>query len=489
MMKYRILEIFRRVFGLYQILARFDKIETQITSMATELSYIKQENRTISTPPKTVEQRIPRTLRAPVSKRNGSKETGLRVLIYGGFGVPNAGDEAILYGLSCFYSDYFPGSELYFVTANPNYSGLFEGAPNVSHVFTSSLNHLVANPAHKKRIQTIDFDSICNMFTEQSDHTTPSHVRVLSTIFERLDLIHIGGGGYFNQGFLHTVEACALLAAVAERLRIPMIATGLTFGPFDKEPSKTIVKYILQRLKHLDIRDSRNLEFIKENNTKYKITCDDALMISSFPNVMEEKNINSESALYKINIQMGDALPHEIEKATEVLCGILKGLIKRYGDQIKFRIIQHFPGLNSDFLAIAPAIKKARLSPANLEYVDLSYMSPSELANEYAKGDYTIATRFHPAVLSYLVGCPSYSLLLGRAGDRMQYLHKQFNSTNVTTFKNASIEAIVDTVCKELESETRKESSAALHERARQIGLSKSKELSDVVKGLCGMPN
>ena len=489
MMKDRILEIFRRIFGLYQIHARFDKIEVRIASIATELSYLKQENRITSAPVKTVEQRIPRTLRAPVSKRNGTKETGLRVLIYGGFGVPNAGDEAILYGLSCFYSDYFPGSELYIMTANPNYSGLFEGAPNVSHIFTSSLNHLVANSAYKERIHTIDFDSICNMFTKQPDHTTPSHVRVLSTIFERLDLIHIGGGGYFNQKFLHTAEACALLASVAERFCIPMIATGLTFGPFDKKQSKTIVKYILQRLAYLDVRDSFNSELIEKNNIKYKITCDDALMISIFSNVIEEKNINSESVLYKINIQMGDSLTLDIENANEVLCGILKGLTERYGDRIKFRIMQHFPGLNSDFLAIAPAIKKARLSSDNIEYVDLSYMPPSELANEYARGDYTIASRFHPAVLSYLVGCPSYSLLLGHAGDRMLYLHKQFNSTNVTTFENASIEAIVDTVCKELESETRKEASVVLRERARQIGLNKSKELSNVVKKLCDTSN
>ncbi|OEO29670.1 hypothetical protein VW23_001910 [Devosia insulae DS-56] len=410
----------------------------------------------------------------------------LRVLLFGGFGVPNIGDEAILHGLSAFYSRNFPATRLHCITANPNYSGLFWGRGSTSHHFSDILLHLRADPTIRAALYALDFDALWDqLFLRPVDTNTQSHVHILRRVVAQTDLLHIAGGGFLRMP--HCIEVAALLAMIAEKTHKPLLLSGSQIGPFDPE-TRALSEYYLQRAAYCDLRMERGMEELQRLNVRHSVSTDDALLLALAPAPLRTRYTNSSQASIRINVQLGycDG-EHEQNKST--IGQVIALLAAHRGKSASFRILQCFPSPPvSDFDALSPVIREFDLDPASVEYVDLSYMHPVDAISEVAKGDVTIASRMHAAVLSFLAGRPCYSLTHGDgSGDRIEFIHKQFESVSVSPFALASPSDIAQHAL-EVVAGDRAAIERKLRRQANRLANAKARELGAIISKLSGSP-
>jgi polysaccharide pyruvyl transferase WcaK-like protein len=80
---------------------------------------------------------------------------------------------------------------------------------------------------------------------------------------------------------------------------------------------------------------------------------------------------------------------------------------------------------------------------ARTALVDLCALHPWEAARFVAGADFSIGNRLHLALLSLATMTPVFSICLEGGGDRLQFVHQQFGSTDLATANDISTEQML----------------------------------------------
>lgn len=399
--------------------------------------------------------------------------------MFGGFGVPNLGDEAILAGLASYYDRHLPNTRLHILTSSPSYSSVIQGSNFQAASYTDALHHWCSEKIVYEAQISGDYQFVINeIFHRKLTENDSSHLRILRAVFDQADAIHVCGGGYFNYGFRYVCRLMRVIAAISAHKKIPMVMSGVTLGPFD-EGTDAVAEAICRQCAFIEIRDPRGLSWLKQKGIDAHVCCDDAFLMRLNHRWCSE--LRPFDGAPTINIQIAGEVLEEVAQAQEILCKLVAGLQKHYCGDLRFRFLQFFPNSPSDHGAAEPAHSFAMDLGAATELLDLSYLNVFHAVTAISHGSITIASRLHGAILSFVAGRVAYTSFFGDSYDRMQHLHKLFGSRNIFSFPSADVDKLLPEIAKHASEKQCRRDSITIRDRADQLAWDKDRLFSCMI--------
>ncbi len=194
------------------------------------------------------------------------------IYLIGTAGHPNYGDELITAGWLHELARTSPDAEVWLDTPRPGQSSvLFDGIhPGLRCVDT--LFHACWNAPTDDPAETIDFGG------RVVDHPRliPREVSGVEGL-ERVDLVHILGGGYINGIWPHHLALVGAARGIARRHGARVAMTGAGLIPL-AEGSKEALGHALSQFDVVDVRDEASLSAIRAKVPRATMTPDDALL-------------------------------------------------------------------------------------------------------------------------------------------------------------------------------------------------------------------
>jgi len=289
-------------------------------------------------------------LRPPLRPPAGGR---LRVLIAGGYGYSNVGDEAQLAANLQHWRQAAPGCELTVLTPDPAYTeGLHgcrvERAPRVVFFRADRSLHY----AESTRVFKLHFLLLAPLLLLNARLVraglpvcgiTAAQARLLEVI-QQSEVLFFSGGGYLTGKTLSRLWDSMLLIRLASLLGVPTILSGQTIGVFGDRGSRALARWGLRRAQLIYLRDrseSRRdvMELGSVPASRVECTFDDALFLEAAPaqqvrQVLEESGIDPEAPYLAVNIHYWGQAPQVVETVTGELATLLEVIRREWGLQI-----------------------------------------------------------------------------------------------------------------------------------------------------------
>lgn len=347
-----------------------------------------------------------------------------KLLIIGGYGFGNLGDEAILSATLDKVRTINSVGEISLLSHNPTYSRELHGIksyPSISNLSTLnrfSTSHPILFPLVflrfllaiilKKMGMSIGFDKPVKELIE----------KIISS-----DYVLACGGGYYNTFFRH-FPAVLFQFCLVHFLKVPLILTSQTYGPFKKNRFyNIIVKYIVSNAVYVSARDESSVEVLLNmgiDKEKIFLTRDEVLDLN-----ISQKYLNVDLCLFD-----------EKKKENHLLkIGINAHAFRSYKDKYGSLHTGDKEVYYTSFIKAVGRINEIRpcqvvLLPSTIEITTAKKLNSSlneigipsnifscedhfELINAISQCDCMIATNMHPAIFSLLTGVPFVSIAYG----------------------------------------------------------------------------
>lgn len=371
----------------------------------------------------------------------------MKVVLYGGFGVPNFGDEAILAANLDFYETHFPDAQVFIATANASYTAMVHHDRTLRTIPSNFLSSFVNQEAQKALVQAGDVAGLIQRLEDQPLGDVGNTSRALICRFlADIDVLHITGGGYFGSAFRGVPTTIALLTELARRNGARVLFTGHTLGPISDEHADMVVN-ALQQAELIDIRDERGRDFLSKHDLKFNLTCDDVFVSNRWWTAPRQARLG-ERAYVNLMIS-GEGIREGQQPALQL----------RIRDLAK-QILERWPELSVRFLCFCPPGRDFLLPLAvgqdlpefrkRLEFVELSSLPINQAMDVLGDAVANIGSRFHLAVLSCARGVPLFSLHHDISQDRLFAFHQQIGSTNIAALRTFEVGNVLDFVANAL---------------------------------------
>lgn len=213
-----------------------------------------------------------------------------RVLIAGGYGYRNTGDEAQLAANLLHWNQADPQAELIVLSPDPEYTRA------VHHVNSAPASRVVFFEADKRN----DYALSNEVFKKEFRRLKPrllwnarflrwnlplvgiTHSQaVFLGLVQSADVLHLSGGGYLTGKTLSRLWDHMLLIRLAHALNVPVILSGQTIGVFQDQESRTLARWGLKKARLIYLRDQgrskQDLQGIGIGGGHVQDTFDDAL--------------------------------------------------------------------------------------------------------------------------------------------------------------------------------------------------------------------
>lgn len=214
----------------------------------------------------------------------------LRVLIAGGYGYGNIGDEAQLAANLRHWKKAFPMSQLTVLTPNPEYTNKTHGnirtelATRISLFGAGDRQYYGSDSRFKKLYFLVAPLYLLNARLMRAGlptvGLTARQAAALAMIRDS-EVIFLSGGGYLTGMTLTRLWDNMLLLRLANIFGITVLLSGQTIGVFKDPVSRFLAKWGLKTAKYIYLRDpinsSKELASIGIKGEKIKSTFDDAL--------------------------------------------------------------------------------------------------------------------------------------------------------------------------------------------------------------------
>lgn len=322
------------------------------------------------------------------------------VMLLGGFGVPNWGDEYILDMLLRTAPFRVAGIDRAFlVTANAGMSAWIQRDAPFPMVVTDALFWL---PHHYPELATLSADVptelAAQILAEVEAGSAPIQARSLVYALRSCRAVHFCGGGYLYDAWEGALMAFALVVALAKTLGIPVTASGVS--PCARtEAGFEILASMVRNLAVFDVRDQIDLRF-SALRSDTSVTCDDA-----FPATIAARVQScGEATRISLLLTRNPELPERFE-ASKSHCRAV--LLRMARDRpIAIAVLNHVAPAAHDWADLDDVISPLIAAGVVVDHVDLSLMTPREGLAVFARADVAIVDRFH-AMLGHLnVGVP-----------------------------------------------------------------------------------
>lgn len=188
----------------------------------------------------------------------------LRVLIAGGYGYRNTGDEAQLAADIGRWRRMAPGAEIIVLSPNPAYTAeahKVETTPASRVVFFDadiSPEYATSSELFRKRFFRVKRRVLANAHLMRLGLPTigiSERAEQLLRLLKSADVLHLCGGGYLTGRTLSRLWDNMLLIRVAEIFGVPSICSGHTIGVFEDDESRKLAQWGFPRARLISVRD------------------------------------------------------------------------------------------------------------------------------------------------------------------------------------------------------------------------------------------
>lgn len=404
-----------------------------------------------------------------------------RILIAGGYGYGNIGDEAQLAANLENWNDIVPDCRLTILTPNRELTRTFhrlghvELAPRV--VFFNedrSQNYDRSNLRFKLHFFMLTPILLFNARLCRADLPlfliSARAARLLDVIYNS-DLLFLSGGGYLTGHTLSRLWDNMLLIRLADILGVPAILSGQSIGVWEHDGiSRAIARWGLKKVGYISVRDAddslRALKAIGIDGNHVESTCDDALFCADvqeekIPDILRRRGIDPEIPYLIASVHGTVFIEH--------LATFFDSLKAQYPIQVAF--IQMHPHDNLTAQSIIAAMDRdARL----IEYID----DVEETVAIIRHSALCITMKHHPIIFAMGNGVPVISI-----ADSTYYDHKNRGALSIFGLEAFSIYCQPDTVCESVSEKfdelwgNRKRISYNMRERFRELTPLKAKAI------------
>ena len=348
-----------------------------------------------------------------------------KIVLLGGYGGHNGGDEAILTAnlnnLKRFISD----AEFLALSSDPPYTSryhevasnydtghylfpvlrkswnvffmLYEGLKAISRGVRLLLNAWLS----KKAKNTILLDG--------------EGQRLLSNLSGAAFLFNVGGGG-LNSLLWPEVYLRGLTFWVCKILGKPVILSGQTIGPFNRWLDKKFAKFALNKVDVITLRDASSSKVLKDlgvTKPLIKVTADDAVLLhhvdrEKINSVFLSEKIELHHPLIGVNILGSQRTFPKIKMVDQKMAQVADLLISELGATIVFVPMEAYYPTPSDIVAASKVLEL-------MEHKDKASLIMNEYDARVLKGiigqlDLAIGFRYHFIVFATTVCVPAIGI-------------------------------------------------------------------------------
>ncbi|MDP8299565.1 MAG: polysaccharide pyruvyl transferase family protein [Candidatus Tantalella remota] len=319
------------------------------------------------------------SIRIKEMERPGS----FKVLILGGYGYGNVGDEAQLARVIQNWKRLKSDVDLTVLSPDPEYTQKLHGektefAPRAV-LFESERNgnYAGSNILFKWRYQCIKprMLAFARLYKENKPlrGAYPEEIKLLRLIADS-DVVHFGGGGYLTGTTLSRLWDGMLIMNIADILSTPIILSGQTIGICKDKTSKKLAKWGLSKAKIIYLRDpeesKKEIEALGIKGPEVKVTFDDALYCSDAEDSETAKSLERNGVFRDIpyvvvNVHYFRQKKGVSRKCMKRIADICDHIVKKYGYQVVF-----LPLTRSDVKAIEETRRKMTEDSRMIEHSD-----------------------------------------------------------------------------------------------------------------------
>lgn len=188
----------------------------------------------------------------------------MKVIILGGFGYGNTGDEAQLGANLQLWKKVFPHADTTVLSPNPAYTLAQHGVHSeyASRVIFFNANaepHFKASDAvFKRRFWLVWLRMLVNVHLMRAGFSpvfASAEEAALLLTLHRADIVHVSGGGFLTGMTRSRLWDTCLIMKLCQKLGTPYFLTGQTIGIFQSAPDRWLAKSGLRGATLISLRD------------------------------------------------------------------------------------------------------------------------------------------------------------------------------------------------------------------------------------------
>ncbi|MGE4545131.1 MAG: polysaccharide pyruvyl transferase family protein [Pedobacter sp.] len=359
----------------------------------------------------------------------------LRVLIAGGYGYGNVGDEAQLAANLQHWRRLSPGCRLTVLTPNREYTSNMHGsvkvelAPRKSLFTLGGQEYFGSQKIFKVLYPLVAAISLFNACLVRAGlpivGLTSAQARLLNELNDS-DVLFLSGGGYLTGMTLTRLWDNMLLIRLASALDVPVILSGQTIGVFQDKVSRFLAKWGLKKAALIYLRDGvdspKDLADIGMLNEKVEITFDDALFFKAAEknevlSLLADSGLNIGQPYLAVNVHYWGQDSETSRMITENLARALDWVYKNFGVQIVF-----VPMVISDESS-TEAVRHAMTVPS----IFPKHKYHPDLAVGLIQGAHLCLTmKHHPIIFAMAAAVPTVSMVFDD-----YYHHKNYGAMKI----------------------------------------------------------
>ncbi len=367
-------------------------------------------------------------------RRISAKEK-LRVLIAGGYGYGNVGDEAQLAANLQHWKKALPKCRLTVLTPNREYTEEVHGpirtelATRLSLFGRDDLQYFGSDRIFKRRFFLVAALCLFNARLIRAGMPTfglsTRQARLLDEL-NHSDLLFLSGGGYLTGMTLTRLWDNMLLIRLADALGVPTVLSGQTIGVFKDKISRKLAKWGLKKTDMIYLRDHidspKDLANIGISAEKVRSTFDDALFYEPAPpeeihRFLQNAGIDPVAPYLAVNCHYWGQSP----EATKTIIAELAKALDRIKEELGLQIV-FVPMHSSDEDSIHETMghmEKAASFPTH------SY-DPSIAVGLIQNATLCLTMKHHPIVFAMAGKVPVVSCVFDE-----YYWHKNYGAMSI----------------------------------------------------------
>lgn len=343
----------------------------------------------------------------------------LRVLIAGGYGYGNVGDEAQLSANLEHWRRLSPGCRLTVLTPNLKYTLDMHSSINVELAPRKALFSLGGKEyfGSEKRFKALYplVAAVClfNACLMRAGMPTfglfSRQVRLLHEL-NRSDVLFLSGGGYLTGMTLTRLWDSMLLIRLASVLGVPTILSGQTIGVFQDSVSRILARWGLKKAAMIYMRDPVDspaaLAKLGIPKERYRSTFDDALFIeaasaSRVNEVLTAAGIDVGKPYIAVNVHYWGQSPCVSRVIMANIGRALDRIYKKSGHQIVF-----VPMVSSD----ETAIEEVKRATDMVGVMPKHAYRPDVVVGLVQRASICVTMKHHPIIFAMAAGVPTVSI-------------------------------------------------------------------------------
>ena len=292
----------------------------------------------------------------PILKENQN----MQVLISGGYGYQNVGDEAQLASVIANWKRISPNASLTVLSPDPEYTQHQHGEKSIlaprAVLFESNKNsdYINSNICFRWRFRCLKLRMMMFARLYRKGYPLigayPLEVDLIKNI-ARADVVHLSGGGYLTGMTLSRLWDNMLLVRIADIFSKPVILSGQTIGVFKDASSKAIAKWGLSRAKLIYLRDPEgsieDMKSIGIEGPHIRSTFDDALFCrvadsETIERCLEKNGVDVAVPYVAVNVHYFNQKPYDSRRIMKRIAEVCDFVVSKHKMQIV--LVPLYPG-------------------------------------------------------------------------------------------------------------------------------------------------